>query len=175
MFNRPLCLPGTAGYAQYAAAAAAAAYGASVAGTGGYYPQAPMSMLGVGHVFAAPVGPVLPTAYYGGGSSSSGGGGASSAAGASSSAAPYKGKTVFDAPPVEESKEDKSKFVRAAGGEIWVDKTMAEWDDNDFRLFCGDLGTDCTDEILARAFSKYPSFLKAKVRGWACVRARFLA
>lgn len=33
----------------------------------------------------------------------------------------------------------------------------------DFRLFCGDLGTDVTDELLTRIFSKYPSFLKAKV------------
>jgi RNA recognition motif-containing protein len=30
-------------------------------------------------------------------------------------------------------------------------------------LFCGDLGNDVTDEVLTRAFSKYASFLKAKV------------
>jgi RNA recognition motif-containing protein len=30
-------------------------------------------------------------------------------------------------------------------------------------LFCGDLGNEVTDESLARAFQKYPSFLKAKV------------
>lgn len=34
---------------------------------------------------------------------------------------------------------------------------------DDFRLFCGDLGNDVTDEVLTRAFSKYSSFLKAKV------------
>ena len=34
---------------------------------------------------------------------------------------------------------------------------------DDFRIFCGDLGNDVTDEILTRAFSKYSSFLKAKV------------
>jgi RNA recognition motif-containing protein len=33
----------------------------------------------------------------------------------------------------------------------------------DFRIFCGDLGNEVTEEILARAFSKYPSFQKAKV------------
>lgn len=33
----------------------------------------------------------------------------------------------------------------------------------DFRLFCGDLGNDVTDELLTRIFSKYPSFLKARV------------
>ena len=30
-------------------------------------------------------------------------------------------------------------------------------------MFCGDLGNEVTDETLQRAFSKYPSFVKAKV------------
>jgi len=30
-------------------------------------------------------------------------------------------------------------------------------------VFCGDLGNEVTDETLARAFNKYPSFRKAKV------------
>lgn len=34
---------------------------------------------------------------------------------------------------------------------------------DDFRLFCGDLGNEVTDEYLHRAFAKYPSILKAKV------------
>lgn len=34
---------------------------------------------------------------------------------------------------------------------------------DDFRIFCGDLGNEVTDESLTRAFSKYPSFLKAKI------------
>ena len=34
---------------------------------------------------------------------------------------------------------------------------------DDFRIFCGDLGNEVTDEVLARAFSRYPSFLKSKV------------
>ena len=34
---------------------------------------------------------------------------------------------------------------------------------DDFRLFCGDLGNEVNDEMLARAFSKYPSFQKAKI------------
>lgn len=38
-----------------------------------------------------------------------------------------------------------------------------EWDLDDFRIFCGDLGNDVTDEVLTRAFGKYPSFMKAKV------------
>lgn len=30
-------------------------------------------------------------------------------------------------------------------------------------MFCGDLGNDVTDELLARTFSRYPSFQKARV------------
>ena len=37
------------------------------------------------------------------------------------------------------------------------------WPGDDFRLFCGDLGNEVTDESLTRAFQKYPSFQKAKV------------
>lgn len=34
---------------------------------------------------------------------------------------------------------------------------------DDFRVFCGDLGNEVSDEVLGRAFSRYPSFQKAKV------------
>ena len=40
---------------------------------------------------------------------------------------------------------------------------MADWADDDFRIFCGDLGNDVNDELLTRTFNKYPSFQKAKV------------
>ncbi|KAK7081315.1 RNA-binding protein 42, partial [Halocaridina rubra] len=33
----------------------------------------------------------------------------------------------------------------------------------DFRIFCGDLGNDVTDELLTRYFSHFSSFVKAKV------------
>jgi len=49
------------------------------------------------------------------------------------------------------------------GGEVWEDSSLAEWDPNDFRIFCGDLGNEVNDEALARAFRKYPSFQKAKI------------
>ncbi|KAJ3063504.1 hypothetical protein HDU98_000716 [Podochytrium sp. JEL0797] len=57
----------------------------------------------------------------------------------------------------------KKKMLRAAGGEVWEDESLREWDPNDFRLFCGDLGNEVGDELLVRTFSKYPSFVKAKV------------
>ncbi|CAF1585063.1 unnamed protein product [Rotaria magnacalcarata] len=57
----------------------------------------------------------------------------------------------------------KPRHVRMAGGTTWEDETLCEWDADDFRLFCGDLGNEVNDDILTRAFNKYPSFQKAKV------------
>jgi RNA recognition motif-containing protein len=57
----------------------------------------------------------------------------------------------------------KWKIVRNAGGEIWEDHTLEEWPENDYRIFCGDLGNEVTDEILSTAFRKYSSFNKARV------------
>ena len=54
-------------------------------------------------------------------------------------------------------------LARKAGGERWEDSSLAEWPENDFRIFVGDLGNECNDDMLARAFAKYPSFAKAKV------------
>ncbi|KAF9346685.1 hypothetical protein BGX34_003716 [Mortierella sp. NVP85] len=53
--------------------------------------------------------------------------------------------------------------VRKAAGQVWEDSSLLEFDENDFRLFAGDLGNEVTDELLTKTFSKYPSFLKAKV------------
>ncbi|GAB6018809.1 hypothetical protein CHUAL_000470 [Chamberlinius hualienensis] len=61
------------------------------------------------------------------------------------------------------TKPRKKKMVRAAGGQHWEDNSLLEWDPDDFRIFCGDLGNDVTDEVLTRAFGKFPSFTKARV------------
>lgn len=53
--------------------------------------------------------------------------------------------------------------VRTAGGQVWEDHSLADWSDDDFRVFCGDLGNDVNDELLTRTFNKYASFIKAKV------------
>lgn len=55
------------------------------------------------------------------------------------------------------------KFLRAAGGTTWEDPTLADWDPDDYRVFCGDLGNDVTDELLRDTFAKYPTFVRAKV------------
>ncbi|KAK1618217.1 hypothetical protein QYE76_023734 [Lolium multiflorum] len=60
--------------------------------------------------------------------------------------------------------EAKKKAVpRKAAGQCWEDPTLAEWPENDFRLFCGNLGNEVNDDVLAKAFSKYPSFNMARV------------
>ncbi|CAI5678355.1 RNA-binding protein 42 isoform X2 [Oreochromis niloticus] len=72
---------------------------------------------------------------------------------------------------VETTTEDKKKAktekvkkcIRTAAGTTWEDQSLLEWESDDFRIFCGDLGNEVNDDILARAFSRYPSFLKAKV------------
>jgi hypothetical protein len=55
------------------------------------------------------------------------------------------------------------KMLRMAGGTIWEDSSLLEWGNDDFRIFCGDLGNDVTDDVLARAFNRFSSFTKAKV------------
>ncbi|KXS16674.1 hypothetical protein M427DRAFT_31077 [Gonapodya prolifera JEL478] len=54
-------------------------------------------------------------------------------------------------------KQKKKGTIRAAGGDLWEDPTMADWDSNDFRIFCGDLGNENP------RLHKVPLFQKAKV------------
>lgn len=70
--------------------------------------------------------------------------------------------------------------LRKGGGKVWEDQTLLEWDSSKselqvnsvftfivciewFRLFVGDLSNDVSDDVLANAFNKYPSFTKARV------------
>ncbi|KAI8913828.1 hypothetical protein DFJ77DRAFT_440738 [Powellomyces hirtus] len=88
---------------------------------------------------------------------------------------------------VDSKGRKKKPILRAAGGEAWEDATLLEWDSSmanglravqvskwlslltvfllsdDFRLFCGDLGNEVTDDLLLKSFSKYPSVLRARV------------
>jgi hypothetical protein len=54
-------------------------------------------------------------------------------------------------------------ILREAAGRKWVDPTLSEWPENDFRIFVGDLGNEVNDDALGKAFQRYPSFAKAKV------------
>ncbi len=55
------------------------------------------------------------------------------------------------------------KFVRKAADEVWVDDTLKEWPENDYRIFVGDLAKETTTDHLTKAFQHYKSFAKAKV------------
>ena len=59
--------------------------------------------------------------------------------------------------------EDPNCTKRTVAGKSWVDQSLLDWPEDDFRVFVGDLGNETNDDVLAHAFSKYPSFQKAKV------------
>ena len=40
---------------------------------------------------------------------------------------------------------------------------MAHWDNDDYRLFAGDLGNEVTDDLLTKSFAHYPSLVRAHV------------
>lgn len=55
-------------------------------------------------------------------------------------------------------------YLRKAAGEKWVDTKVGEFDpEHNFCIFVGDLGNECTDEMLTSAFAKWPSFVRARV------------
>ncbi|XP_065863019.1 uncharacterized protein [Euphorbia lathyris] len=62
-----------------------------------------------------------------------------------------------------EQKQKEKGVPRKAAGQAWEDPTLSEWPENDHRLFCGDLGNGVNDEILSRAFARFPSFNMARV------------
>jgi len=57
----------------------------------------------------------------------------------------------------------KEVCLRQAAGKTWVDKSMDDWAQDDFRIFVGDLGNEVSDATLTAAFAKYSSFQRARV------------
>jgi hypothetical protein len=57
----------------------------------------------------------------------------------------------------------RKTVVREGGGKTWEDETLLEWDPQHPRLFIGNLAGEVTDDSLLKAFSKYPSLVKARV------------
>lgn len=81
---------------------------------------------------------------------------------AAAAAAAPTGSAKF-VPPKKDKKMQVVNYVMHAADQTWADPTLADWDPNDFRVFVGDLGPECTDQLLIGAFSKYPSFQRARV------------
>lgn len=69
---------------------------------------------------------------------------------------------VGNAPPIAQENK-RVGLVREAAGERWVDTSLIEWPQNDFRLFVGNIGPEVSDQMLTNAFAHYPSFNMAKV------------
>nr|GMC59046.1 RNA-binding protein 42-like isoform X2 [Ipomoea batatas] len=73
-------------------------------------------------------------------------------------------KAALASSEIEHKAEAKKKAVpRKAAGQTWEDPTLADWPENDHRLFCGDLGNEVSDDVLSKAFSRFPSFNMARV------------
>ncbi|XP_060184381.1 uncharacterized protein LOC132614043 [Lycium barbarum] len=73
-------------------------------------------------------------------------------------------KAALASSEIEHKAEAKKKAIpRKAAGHSWEDPTLAEWPENDYRLFCGDLGNEVNDDVLSKAFSRFPTFNMAKV------------
>lgn len=67
-------------------------------------------------------------------------------------------------PPAPPNNNKKTKpHVRTAAGKTWVDETLNEWPENDYRIFVGNLSLDVTDQQLYSHFEQYSSIAKAKV------------
>lgn len=63
----------------------------------------------------------------------------------------------------QQQQEQQRNITRTIAGEVWDDKTLLAWPEDDFRLFVGDLGNEANDEALAKAFERYPSFQMCRV------------
>ncbi|KAL8051145.1 hypothetical protein ABFX02_06G126300 [Erythranthe guttata] len=73
-------------------------------------------------------------------------------------------KAALASSDIEHKTETKKKAIpRKAAGQTWVDPSLAEWPENDYRVFCGDLGNEVNDDVLSKAFSRFPSFNMARV------------
>lgn len=66
-------------------------------------------------------------------------------------------------PPPPPNNKSKKPRIRTAAGKTWVDESLNEWPENDYRIFVGNLSADVTDQQLYQHFSEYQSIAKAKV------------
>lgn len=57
----------------------------------------------------------------------------------------------------------KKKHFRTAAGKTWLDETLNDWPEGDFRLWVGKLGKEVNDEVLANTFKDYPTFNMARI------------
>lgn len=68
-------------------------------------------------------------------------------------------------PPDSQTSQQSTKkaHVRTAAGKTWTDAALADWPDDDFRLFVGNLDPTVTDAQLHQHFSQYASLQRVRV------------
>jgi hypothetical protein len=67
-------------------------------------------------------------------------------------------------PPTQAQQSASKKPVkRMAAGKVWIDPTLDEWPENDFRIFCGNLDKGVADSQLFDHYKQYASLAKAKI------------
>ena len=67
-------------------------------------------------------------------------------------------------PPNANNNKPKKPVVRMAAGTTWVDDSLSEWPENDFRIFVGNLGAEVTNQMLHDHFkSRYASVAMSKI------------
>ena len=66
-------------------------------------------------------------------------------------------------PPPPPPPQKQKPHIRTAAGKTWVDNSLADWPEDDFRLFCGNLGNEVTDGMLREHFAKFASCQRAAV------------
>ncbi|KAL5698554.1 hypothetical protein ACHQM5_029580 [Ranunculus cassubicifolius] len=72
-------------------------------------------------------------------------------------------ETVKAALANPDSQPPKPVNHRQAAGKAWIDPTLSDWPEHDFRLFVGNLGNEVTDKVLSDKFSRFPNFNMARV------------
>ena len=103
------------------------------------------------------IGPIGPVGPHAGPPPMGAGGG---------SIGPYFPGAAMPPPPADANNPPAAKkkpVVRMAAGTKWVDKSLEEWPENDYRIFVGNLSNEVTDEMLHQHFSAYPSLARVKV------------
>ena len=63
----------------------------------------------------------------------------------------------------QQEKVSHRKIYRKSGEEQWLDPSLDEWDENDYRVFIGNLAKDVDEDTIRKAFSKFSSIQKIKI------------
>ncbi|CAH8447361.1 unnamed protein product [Dicrocoelium dendriticum] len=63
----------------------------------------------------------------------------------------------------DDDDDDVTRALLAAAAGVTYTRVQCPNGKDDFRIFCGDLGNEVSDDTLARAFNQYASFTKARV------------